>query len=82
MPKCKGCGASIVFVRTPGGKSMPCDGPMVPYIERRGAKGKIVTADGKMVSAEVTNDLGTATGIGYVPHWATCPKATDFKRGK
>ena len=80
MPKCKGCGASIVFVRTPNGKSMPCDETMVPYIERRGANGKIVTADGKVVSAEVTDDLGSSTGVGYVPHWATCPKAVDFKR--
>ena len=46
------------------------------------AKVKIVTADGKVVSAEVTNDLDTATGIGYVFHWATCPKALDYKRGK
>ena len=82
MAKCKGCGASIVFVRTPGGKSMPCDSPMVPYIARSGAKGKIVTPDGKVVSAEVTNDLGSSTGIGYVPHWANCPKSADFKRNK
>lgn len=24
----------------------------------------------------------TATGIGYFPHWATCPKADKFRRRK
>lgn len=78
--KCKGCGAPIVWIPTLGGKSMPCDAKQVIYKERKGAKGKIVTPNGEVLSAEPTNDLGAATGIGYVPHWATCPKAKDFKK--
>lgn len=80
MATCKGCGARIVWIKTPDGKSMPCDAQQVIYKQRAGAKGKIVTSNGEVVSAEVTNDLGTATGIGYVPHWATCPAADGFKR--
>lgn len=29
---CKGCGAAIVWIRTPGGKSMPCDATPRYYI--------------------------------------------------
>lgn len=25
MSKCKGCGAEIVWIKTPAGKAMPCD---------------------------------------------------------
>lgn len=42
--KCKGCAATIYWVKTPAGKNMPVD------------------ADG-------------------TPHWSSCPKAKDFKRG-
>lgn len=42
---CKGCGASIAWIRTTAGKAMPVDG------------------DG-------------------TPHWATCPKASQFKKGR
>lgn len=31
---CKGCGAAIVWIRTPGGKSMPCDATPRYYIEK------------------------------------------------
>jgi len=80
MATCKGCGARIVWIATPGGKSMPCDAQQVFYKAKKGAKGKIVTPNGEVVSAEVTHDLGTATGFGYVPHWATCPAASSFKK--
>lgn len=47
------------------------------------AKGpeKIVTPNGVTVSCVRTHNPNEATGIGYVPHWATCPRAGDFKRG-
>ena len=25
-------------------------------------------------------DVPKATGVGYIPHWATCPAANDFRR--
>ena len=31
---CKGCGAAIVWIKTPGGKSMPCDATPRYYIEK------------------------------------------------
>ena len=42
MAKCRACGADIIFIKTGGGKSMPCDKEPVTYWERKGAKGKII----------------------------------------
>jgi len=44
---CGGCGASVLWFRTPKKKFIPIDG----------------SNDGQ-----------------FVPHWATCPKADDFRR--
>jgi len=80
MPKCKGCGAEIIWIGTLGGKSIPCDPQPVAYWEKPKAKGKIVTKNGMVLSCEFSGDLNKATGIGYISHWSTCPKANDFKR--
>lgn len=82
MVKCKGCGAPIVWIKTPGGKSIPCDPDMVPYWQKAGAKGKVVTPNGETISCEFDGDLQTATGLGYVSHWGTCPMADSFRRRK
>jgi hypothetical protein len=79
MPKCKGCGAEIIFIKTAGGKAMPCDANPVVYWERKGAKNKIVTPNGKVKSCELSGEVERATGMGYIPHWATCPAAERFK---
>lgn len=78
--KCRGCGAPIVWITTPGGKSMPCDAEQVLYLARKGAKGKIVTPNGEVLSADVGVAPETATGAGYVSHFATCPAAGAFRR--
>ena len=79
--KCRGCGADIVWIQTPGGKSMPCD--PVPVYYKLQAKGpeKLITPEGVTVSCERTGNPAEATGFGYVPHWSTCPSAGDFKKG-
>ena len=60
---CKGCGAAIVWIRTPGGKSMPCDATPRYYIEKpRSGSKKIVTPNGEVISCEYTEDLHKATG--------------------
>lgn len=79
--RCKACGAPIVWIKTPGGKSMPCDMRQVVYKAQKGAKEKIVTPNGEVISCTTDpKDLNTATGIGYVPHWGTCPKADSFRK--
>jgi hypothetical protein len=74
--------AALVWITTPAGKSIPCDATPRYYIEkpRVGSK-KIVTWNGEVLSCEYTEDPAKATGVGYVPHWATCPYADRFKNG-
>ena len=77
---CRGCGAPIVWIKTPGGKSMPCDPAPTYYRQQEGAKAKIVTTRGEVVSCEIV-PAAEADGAGYVPHWSTCPLAGSFKKG-
>ena len=75
MAVCKGCGAQIFFI----GK-MPVNPERVTYWRRAGAKGKVVTPNGEVLSCDFEGDPQKATGVGYVTHFATCPKAADFRR--
>jgi len=61
MPKCKGCGAQIRWVKTANGKNMPLD-------EKE-----------KLFYYRVENEWEIKRGRD--PHWATCPKAAQFKKG-
>ena len=66
MATCKGCGAEIIWRKMISGKVMPVD------------------AEGVTVVIEHYDDLTENrwfTTIGYVPHWSTCPKADNFKKG-
>jgi hypothetical protein len=80
IAKCKGCGKPIIWIRTPGGKSMPCDPEELCYWVGSGFQDKIVTPNGEVITCKLNGDIQNATGIGYRPHWATCPKSKDFKR--
>ena len=79
---CRGCGAPIVWIRTAGGKSMPCDAEPVLYKERKGAAGKIVTPNGEVLSCDLDVEPDEATGIGYISHFVTCPQAERFRKRK
>jgi len=86
MPKCKKCPAEIRFFRTSGGGWMPVDAEPNP-------EGSLV-----IVSEFVdTDDHGTTRKIPVVdlpglftpadadrwmPHWATCPEADEFRGSK
>lgn len=82
MATCKGCGAEIKWIKTPAGKNMPCDAEQVVYWEKPGAAGKVVTPNGEVISCEFSGEASKATGVGYRPHWYTCPEADSFKRGR
>lgn len=92
---CKGCGRPIIWFQTPAKKSMPCDPDEQAFRENPSGKDTIVKRNGEVVKAEIIarcsdlhvpgekfTDLGDADGIGYVPHWATCPNADQFRRKK
>ena len=77
---CKSCGKPIVWIRTTKGKSMPCDAEPVAYKEVKGGKKKIVTPNGEVISCTFDAKPDDITGIGYTPHWSTCPQANSFRK--
>lgn len=80
MARCKGCGRPILWITSFSRRPIPCDPEPVPYWEHEKAKGKIVTPNGMIISCDFQGDQQAATGLGYVPHWATCPVADQFRR--
>ena len=75
---CRGCGARIVWIKTPAGKAMPCDPSPVYYKADPEGKDRIVTTRGEVVACTITTGAD-ATDAGYRPHWATCPQAGTFR---
>ena len=74
MSKCKGCGAEIIWIKTITGKNMPVDA--------KPEKRVLVYKD--LPEGTISNfipDYGTVVTV-YTPHWASCPKAQDFKSKK
>jgi hypothetical protein len=82
MSVCRGCGKPITWFKTVGGKSMPCDPDPVTYWAGKKFHSRIVTPNGEVIACKLNGYMDTATGIGYVPHWATCPVAGEFRRKK
>ena len=61
---------------------MPVDPDQVVYWEKPGGSEKIVTPNGEVISCELSGDQNKATGIGYIPHWSTCPSADQHRKKK
>lgn len=72
MSKCKYCGAELKWIRTAGGKRMPCDPEPIPYRYQLGARERIVTPNGEVLPCELDIKPEEAEGSGYLPHFATC----------
>lgn len=70
---CRNCGKRIVWIRTAAGKNMPCNPELISYKALSDGKERIVTPDGEVVAAEKVERDG-ADGIGYISHFATCPR--------
>lgn len=77
---CRGCGATIRWIRTTAGKAMPCDRDPVFYKVKIGSSKKVVTPYGDVISCEIVENKKEADGQGYNPHWSTCPNARDFRK--
>lgn len=58
---------------------MPCEPELQVYWARRDGKGRAVTLNGEVLACTF-NGKGSATGVGYVPHWATCGRPPARKR--
>lgn len=78
---CRSCGKQIMWIKTTAGKSMPVDPTVRPYWPADGAAGKIVTSQGEVVSCNFDGPRD-AVQFGYISHFATCPAADRFRRGK
>lgn len=76
---CKKCGAPIVWLRTPRGKMMPADAALRAYRENPQGKNNVVNELGEVIKCDLHFD-GPPTGMGRLPHWATCPNADEFRR--
>ncbi len=58
---------------------MPCNATPVYYIQKpRSGTKRIVTKNGEVLACEYTEYPRKATGIGFVPHRATCPHVDHF----
>jgi len=78
---CKSCGATIRWIRTRTGRSMPCDVAPRYYQTKPGGCAKVVTPAGDVISCELVKDPAEATGWGYIPHWSTCDAPDKFRKG-
>lgn len=83
MAKCKGCGAEIRFIKLKSGKPIPVN-PSPVFIEDKSGDKIIVTTDGRVSNGrlEVVTSQNQFLTRGYISHFATCPFANTFRRGK
>ncbi len=72
---CRRCGAGIRFFKNPEtGKWMPVD--RQPIRVHPGQQGVFILEDGRALSgAKILADCW-----GYISHFATCPKAKEFRK--
>lgn len=80
MTTCKSCGAPIIWIKTMSGKSMPCDASPLAYWKTPCGGTVIVTPNGETLKADLAGSPETATGIGYISHFATCPQSATHRR--
>ena len=88
MPKCKGCGREIIFVRSVKGKMIPCDPGMITfYPDEKNGDQVYVDTEGRVVKGYPKEDGSFCGGFGdwaarhgYISHFATCPQAERFRR--
>ncbi len=76
MNVCKACGEPIEWIRTPSGRSMPVDAESFGL--HRLCHGMTVVTEAGTVLCGTRYARGTMQG--YIPHWATCPQADQFRR--
>lgn len=85
---CRGCGAPVVFVRMRSGSLMPCDPERVTVYLGAGGPPfvSIVTDEGEVVCGRDDRSAGelffVSSATGRVSHFATCPHAGKFRRGR
>ncbi len=62
-------------------REVPCSGCKAPIIWMKTIRGKNMPVDAKGEQRIALDDDGRAVMVQtWMPHWATCPKAKDFKK--
>ncbi len=79
MATCKACGASIVWVKSPADKFIPCDEGLIAYRQDEAGKDVLIDDAGEYIKCRLQFE-GFPTGMARRPHWATCPHADRFRR--
>ena len=78
---CRACGAPLIFIKTIGGKSIPCNTEQVRYKKVSGGTQKIVLPTGEVISGELAK-LEDVEGVGYISHFATCSNPDFFRKAR
>lgn len=79
MALCRGCGQEIGFIKTVKGKTMPVD-PTPRTFVPEGGPNTYVMENGEICRGrELDYSDMHGTRIGYISHFATCPKADRFR---
>jgi hypothetical protein len=81
MSVCRGCGQPIDWIRTKAGKNMPVDLRPVMVIEGEG-RDVFITDEGATITGRraAPPEERPTLPVGFVPHWATCTAAGEFRR--
>jgi hypothetical protein len=89
---CSSCSATVVWVRTPKGKKMPCDPELFAVRPAEDGPHTVVTVEGKTIRGErVFGPLEPETAgvsasfpvvLARISHFATCPNAARHRKGK
>lgn len=79
--KCRSCGKPIVWMKTKAGKNMPCDEALVLYWADEQGKDTVINHAGEAVRCSLTGANELLSGLGRVPHWATCDSPDQFRAG-
>lgn len=80
MAVCRACGAKIIWIKTRKGKNFPLNAMPVEFSVDKGSE-TVVEADGNIIK-DVLIHGEDPLGTGYIPHWATCPYANQFRKRK
>lgn len=79
MTECKSCKAKIFFMKTETGGTMPVDAREVTYNPDPTGPTTFLGPGGVVERGRLSV---TGNTKGFIPHWATCPFADQFRRKK
>lgn len=86
ISRCRGCGAEIIWMKTPMGKKMPADAEPVWILVGGPGRKPFLRKDGSFVFGEKIGDAYEQDDPDsemvecYESHFATCTEAGEFRK--